>query len=68
MLTRGTERGARRPLADVDLEGEDTVRDIRELRGLLEAFNAFRGTVNGLGLVNIDTVETGDNNLYICNN
>lgn len=30
--------------------------------------DAFRGTVNGLGLVNIDTVETGDNNLYICNN
>ncbi|MCR9264311.1 MAG: hypothetical protein NXH86_09130 [Flavobacteriaceae bacterium] len=30
--------------------------------------NTFRGTVNTLGLGNIDTVETGENHLYICNN
>ncbi|WP_243041021.1 DUF6127 family protein [Dyella sedimenti] len=44
MLARAAERGARRALADVGLDGEDAAHDIRELRGLLEAFNAAKHT------------------------
>jgi len=44
LLARAAERGARRALADVGLDGEDAAHDIRELRGLLEAFNAAKHT------------------------
>ena len=44
LLARAAERGAKRALADVGLDGEDAAHDIRELRGLLEAFNAAKHT------------------------
>ena len=44
LLARAAERGARRALADVGLDGADAAHDIRELRGLLEAFNAAKHT------------------------
>lgn len=44
LLARAAEHGARRALADVGLDGEDAAHDIRELRGLLEAFNAAKHT------------------------
>ena len=44
LLARAAERGARRALADVGLDGEDAAHDIRELRGLLEAFNTAKHT------------------------
>ena len=48
LLARAAERGARRALADVGLDGEDAAHDIRELRGLLEAFNAAKHTASSL--------------------
>ncbi|PZP50560.1 MAG: hypothetical protein DI596_15045 [Azospira oryzae] len=44
LLARAAERGARRALADVGLDGPDAANDIRELRGLLEAFNTAKHT------------------------
>ncbi len=44
LLERVAERGARHALSDVGLDGEDAASDIRELRGLLEAFNAAKHT------------------------
>ncbi len=44
LLERVAERGARRGLADVGLDGEDAANDIRELRGLLDAFNTAKHT------------------------
>lgn len=44
LLARAAERGAKRALADVGLDGEDAANDIRELRSLLEAFNAAKHT------------------------
>ena len=44
LLEQAAERGARRALADVGLDGEDAASDIRELRGLLEAFNTAKHT------------------------
>ncbi|WP_317705562.1 DUF6127 family protein [Methylomarinovum caldicuralii] len=44
LLEQAAERGARRALADVGLDGEDAAHDIRELRGLLEAFNTAKHT------------------------
>ncbi|MDP3651119.1 MAG: DUF6127 family protein [Rhodoferax sp.] len=44
LLERVAERGARAALADVGLDGEDAANDIRELRGLLEAFNTAKHT------------------------
>jgi Family of unknown function (DUF6127) len=44
LLDRAAERGARRALADVGLDGADAAHDIRELRNLLEAFNAAKHT------------------------
>lgn len=44
LLEQAAERGARRALADVGLDGEDAEHDIRELRGLLEAFNTAKHT------------------------
>jgi hypothetical protein len=44
LLDRAAERGARRALADVGLDGADAAHDIRGLRNLLEAFNAAKHT------------------------
>lgn len=38
------DRGAKRALADVGLDGDDAAHDIRELRGLLDAFNTAKHT------------------------
>jgi hypothetical protein len=44
LLERTAERGARHALADVGLDGPEAANDIRELRGLLEAFNTAKHT------------------------
>jgi hypothetical protein len=44
ILARAAERGARRALADVGLEGEDAAIDIRDLRTLLAALRMARRT------------------------
>ena len=44
MLNCAAERGARRALHDVGLDGDDAAEDIRELRNLLEAFNTAKHT------------------------
>ncbi|WP_017365805.1 DUF6127 family protein [Methylococcus capsulatus] len=44
LLARAAERGARRALVDVGLDGPEAANDIRELRGLLEAFNTAKHT------------------------
>jgi hypothetical protein len=44
LLARAAERGARRALADVGLDGEDAAHDIRELRDLLDAWRDARHT------------------------
>ena len=50
ILERAAERGARHALADVGLDGPEAAHDIRELRGLLDAFNEAKKTA-GLTLV-----------------
>jgi hypothetical protein len=42
LLARAAERGAKRALANLGLEGDDAAHDIRELRGLLDAFNTAK--------------------------
>lgn len=44
LLDCAAERGARRALADVGLDGDDAAHDIRELRGLLDTFNSVKHT------------------------
>lgn len=44
LLEEAAGRGAKRALADVGLDGENAAHDIRELRGLLEAFNTAKHT------------------------
>jgi len=44
LLEQAAELGARRALADVGLDGEEAAHDIRELRGLLEAFDTAKHT------------------------
>ena len=44
LLEDAAGRGAKRAMADVGLDGEDAAADIRELRGLLEAFNTAKKT------------------------
>lgn len=44
LLEEAAERGARKALADVGLDGEDAAHDIRELRGLLDAFTSAKRT------------------------
>lgn len=44
LLAHVAERGALAALADVGLDGENAANDIRELRGLLEAFNTAKHT------------------------
>jgi len=56
MLERAAERGARHALHEVGLDGEDAAHDIRELRNLLDAFNAAKRTA---GLTIIKMMVTG---------
>jgi hypothetical protein len=44
LLARAAERGARRALADVGLEGKDAALDVRDLRGLIECIRFVRRT------------------------
>jgi hypothetical protein len=44
LLEEAAGRGAKRAMADVGLDGEDAAADIRELRGLLDAFNTAKQT------------------------
>ena len=44
MLSRAAERGARRALIDVGLDGENAKVDIRELRSLLQALRFAKTT------------------------
>lgn len=44
LLEEAAERGARKALADVGLDGEDAAHDIRELRNLLDAFTSAKHT------------------------
>lgn len=44
LLEKSAELGAKRAMADVGLDGEDAAADIRELRGLLDAFNTAKQT------------------------
>jgi len=44
LLETVAERGARKALADVGLDGEQAADDIRALRGLLDAFNTAKQT------------------------
>jgi hypothetical protein len=44
LLEEAASRGAKRALADVGLDGETAAADIRELRGLLDAFHAAKRT------------------------
>lgn len=56
MLARAAELGARHALADVGLDGPDAANDIRELRGLLDAFNEAKKTA---GLTVVKMLVTG---------
>lgn len=56
MLERAAERGARHALREVGLDGEDAANDIRELRGLLDAFNEAKKTA---GLTVVRMLVTG---------
>lgn len=56
MLERAAERGARHALAEVGLEGSEAANDIRELRGLLDAFNEAKRTA---GLTVVKMLVTG---------
>jgi hypothetical protein len=56
LLTRAAERGARHALADVGLDGPEAAHDIRELRGLLDAFNEAKKTA---GLTIVKMLVTG---------
>jgi hypothetical protein len=44
LIEDAAERGAKRAMSDVGLDGEDAAADIRELRGLLDAFNTAKQT------------------------
>jgi hypothetical protein len=44
LLEEAASRGAKRALADVGLDGETAAADVRELRGLLDAFHAAKRT------------------------
>lgn len=44
LIEDAAERGARRAMTDFGLDGESAAAEIRELRGLLEAFNTARHT------------------------
>ena len=42
LLEEAAGRGAKRAMADFGLDGDDAAADIRELRGLLDAFNTAK--------------------------
>lgn len=44
LIEDAAEHGAKRAMTDVGLDGESAAADIRELRGLLEAFNTAKHT------------------------
>ena len=44
MLSRAAEKGAKRALADVGLDGEEAALDIRDLRSLLDCIRLVRRT------------------------
>jgi 2-keto-3-deoxy-L-rhamnonate aldolase RhmA len=44
LLERAAEKGARRALADVGLDGEHAAEDVRDLRSLLAALRLVRTT------------------------
>jgi len=44
LLENAAQRGAKKALADVGLDGENAASDIRALRSLLEAFNTAKLT------------------------
>ncbi|MEO7320717.1 MAG: DUF6127 family protein [Nitrosospira sp.] len=44
LLEQAAERGAKRALTDVGLNGDDAAHDIRDLRGLLDAYNTAKHT------------------------
>lgn len=44
LLARAAERGARKALADLGLEGKDAALDIRDLRALIECIRLVRRT------------------------
>ena len=56
LLERAAERGAKKALHGVGLDGEDAAHDIRELRDLLDAFNEAKKTA---GLTIIKMLVTG---------
>ena len=56
LLERAAERGARHALTEVGLEGPEAANDIRELRGLLDAFNEAKKTA---GLTVVKMLVTG---------
>jgi MoaA/NifB/PqqE/SkfB family radical SAM enzyme len=56
ILERAAERGARHALSEVGLDGPDAARDIRELRGLLDAFTEAKKTA---GLTVVKMLVTG---------
>ncbi len=56
ILERAAERGARHALTDVGLDGPEAAHDIRELRGLLDAFNEAKKTA---GLTIVKMLVTG---------
>lgn len=56
LLERAAERGARHALSDVGLDGPEAANDIRELRGLLDAFNEAKKTA---GLTVVKMLVTG---------
>lgn len=56
ILERAAKRGARHALADVGLDGPEAAHDIRELRGLLDAFNEAKRTA---GLTVVKMLVTG---------
>ena len=45
MLERAAERGARHALSEVGLDGPEAAHDIRELRSLLDAYNAAKRAI-----------------------
>ena len=56
LLLHVAELGARQALSEVGLDGPSAANDIRELRGLLDAFNAAKRTA---GLTIIKMLVTG---------
>ena len=56
LLECAAERGAMHALSEVGLDGPEAARDIRELRGLLDAYNEAKRTA---GLTMVKMLVTG---------